>query len=367
MWQYDESFVTVTVGPTLHQSYTDAGRAAASDSGYDVWPSRVMANIYQNNLSPNTALAKVNGELRTALGLYPSPPSRDQIINVNGSFCNLYDSDGIPIFDAFIDYLILNNPTKALDWVTKLKNNNATHINLDISGDYNENLGWAPRYPIPGSDWTQKLDEFSTILNYVIKAGFVPIVHLAADGQEYDSNGMTYGWDWGMQNIPKIINALSSFVPYCLWTPSWDGGFPNWTKDQTVQMLKLMRSVLGANACIAAEFAGPGTIGYCHMGNGSADWNNNQLDILDAFFVELLSYPADPVGVSQVATRLLGSLSENCPHTPYYLNGQKSVGIIFFETVAYQFIRKQLNEDDVRNTNLVGSNYGFRLFGNGTI
>jgi hypothetical protein len=297
-----------------------------------------------------------------------SQPSRDKIVNVKANFCNLRDAEDIPIFDPFIDWLITNNPNKAADWVFRLKDADTTHINLDISGDYAENLGWSDRYPIPGTDWTHNLDGFKRILDYVLNRNFIPIIHLAADGQGFDPVGLTYGWQWGMNNVPHIIYELRDYIPLALWNTGWDGCFPNWTPDQICRFLIMMRANLGEHGQIATEFGGPGTVGYSHLGNGGSDWYLPGMIEVDSFFIELNTYPPDNEGVSQTATRLLGPDSLHCPHEPYYLAQPRPRGpmaIIMFETCAYQAIRKQITPLNARQTGNQTAFFGFKQFGNG--
>src|SRR5260370_27592887 len=130
-----------------------------------------------------------------------SKPTRDQIINVKTDFANLRDNDDIPIFTPFILTLLQNNPGKAEDWLNLLSDD--THISLSISYDYNENLGWAPRYPIDGFDFTSNLSLFKNLVKQIISRGKIPDISLACDGQGIDPNGGTKGWQWGMNNIPR--------------------------------------------------------------------------------------------------------------------------------------------------------------------
>jgi hypothetical protein len=362
---YDESQV-ISFEQDVQAGYVKAGTPInPNDPSYVVWVGRMQYDAVE--LGYAVSRQRHLNELYVQLGLtplFPNPPSRSQIINVKANFCNLRDADDIPIYDGFIDTLITANPPKANDWASRLLAAGSTHITLDISGDYNENLNWAPRYPIPGHDWTNDLSGFSGVLDWCITKGFIPLVKLAADGQTYDPGGLTYGWQWGMNNIPGIISHLSKYIPYCLWSTGWDGCFPNWSKDQTVQFLRMLKAI-DPNINISTEFAGPGSVGYCHMGNGGADWNNNQLDLLDAFEIEVMTYPGNEVGISQTATRLLGPGTKNAPITPYYLNGQKEVGIVYFETCAYQAIRKQITPADAIVAANQGAKYGFTNFGNG--
>lgn len=296
-------------------------------------------------------------------------PTREQIINVHANFCNLRDADDIPIFECMIASLLVNgNEGKARDWFTRLEQAGSTHITINLSGDYNENLGWISRYPITGIDFTNRLSDFSSILDRIEQEGFIPFIKLAFDGQSYDPNGLTYGWQWGMDNIDRIANGLSKHIELALFSTGYDGCYAVWSPDQLIQMLRKMRSVLGNKACIDTETNGPGFVSYCHLGNGAADWHNNQLDIVDHFSLEMAPiYPNIQMdAIAEAATRLLGPAAKNCPQTPYYLEGlDKTIAIDFFETVAYQAIRKQVSPDNARSFADAGAYYGFSVFGNG--
>lgn len=302
--------------------------------------------------------------------------SRDRaaIIHVTGNFCNLFDADGIPIFDAFVDWLYYNNKSKANDWMSRLTAAGTIHWNLDLSGDYNENLGWAPRYPIPGTDWTKDLDGLSLVIEWLLSHNKIVKLNLATDGQAYDPNGLTYGWYWAMQNLPGILHILRSrFSKSILWCTGWDGCFPNHSPSQTLQLLRMLRSVLGDDEQISTEFNGPGGISYCHMGGGAADWHNDslgnqQLNILDAFLIET-SVPPNQVGFQQTYARLLGPAKRNIEPDndgPYFLEElTKEIAIVDFENIAFQISRKQANESDVEAMANANAYYGVSLFGNG--
>lgn len=296
-------------------------------------------------------------------------PSRDQIVNVKANLCNLRDADDIPIFDIFIATLIRNGDyQKANDWIARLKAA-GTHINLAISYNYAEPLGWINQYPISGYDFTNDIFSFSMVLDYVIQRGLIPIVKLATDGLVYDPVGWTYGWQWGIDNLPFILPKLGKYWEYCLWSTGFDGCFPTWSPDQLLQMIRLMRAILGESNCIDTEFSGPAgeTWCYTHLGNGAADWTKDKLGILDHFSLEALTCPVDTgEGLNQVATRLLGPKCLIGPTSPYYLIMlDKYIGIDFYETNAYTSIRKQSTPQQAINLAAQGKGYGFSVFGNG--
>src|SRR5580765_7248122 len=180
-------------------------------------------------------------------------PSRDRIINVKANLCNLYDAYDNPIFEPMINWLVLNDRNHADDWITRALQAKSTHYNVAIACNYRNN-------PIPGMDLTQDLGTFSIIIDYIKSKGLIPIVKLAFDGQGFDHNGLTYGWQWGMDNIERIANGLSKHISSVLWSTGFDGCFPDWTPGQTIAMLRKMRAVLGASAQIDTEFAGPASM-----------------------------------------------------------------------------------------------------------
>lgn len=307
--------------------------------------------------------------------VFPNPPSRSQIIHISDNFCNLRDNDDWPIDEGFIDDLITSNPEKAQDWITRAKNAKGTHYDLAISGNYNENLGWINQYPIPGHDWTHDLSGFARVLDYVIMQGFIPHIHLAGDGQTpssggySDPNGWTYGWKWSMDNLPRIIGEdLKKYIKYCLWCSGYDGCFPDWSRQQMIDWMKMMKSI-DPDIQISTEFAGPGSVSYSHMGNGSSDWTPDTLGMLDAFLIELQNIPPNSEGVQQTAARLLGPKKKNIEPKndgPYYLAGlDKDIGICLYESNAFQSIRKQIMPADAVKVSQFCANFGFSDFGNG--
>lgn len=298
--------------------------------------------------------------------------TKQQICNVKANFCNTFDSLDVPIFEDFIDYLVLTDQNRAKEWISILKFAGSTHITLALSGDYAENLGWAPRYPISGSDFTQDLSTFLEIIDWVVdNSGFIPIIKLAGDGQGYDRVGWTYGWQWLMDNMERIINGLDKYRTQALWSSGYDGCFPNWSPEQTIQYIQKLRSLVGEDGCIDTEFGNE----YCHMGNGAADWSDDKLGGLDTFSVELVPAPnnltqLDVNGPQQIAARLLGPAKRNIDPKndgPYYLQNttNKNITMCIFETVALPISRKwSTPQDAIDIANKIAS-YGFTSFGNG--
>lgn len=354
----DETFKTIAQGITNNDGYVL----------FNFVPVNIKVNIfiwgpgYQNNTF-DLQLGDSNQNYSVTLTPSFSKPSRERIINVKANLCNLYDANNNPIFEVMINWLILNYETRANDWITRAKNAGSTHYNVAIAANYRNN-------PVPGMDFTQDLGTFSKIIDWVKGKGLIPIVKLAFDGQGFDPVGLTYGWQWGMDNIERISNGLSKHNDSVLWSTGFDGCFPNWSPQQTIDMLRKMRAVLGSKAQIDTEFSGPAseTWSYTHLGNGAADWTSDKLGILDHFSLEAQRFPIDvTVGLPQIGTRLLGPAAINCPPGPYYLASlDKYVAIDIYETVATWFYNGALaSSQDAINAANAAKALGFTVFGNG--
>jgi hypothetical protein len=356
--------------PNLSGAPVLLAQGITNNDGYVLFnyvPNNMKVDVY--TFSPGhknyvQAIQLGSSNINYPISLTPSfnKPSRERIINVMANLCNLYDADNQPIFEPMINALILYDESKANDWIARAKRAGSTHYNLAIACNYRNN-------PVPGMDFTQDLGTFSRIIDWIKLQGLIPIIKLAFDGQNYDPNGLTYGWQWGMNNVERIANGLSKHVDSCLWSTGFDGCFPNWSPDQTIKMLRRMRDVFGTKAQLDTEFAGPpGGWGYIHLGNGAADWAKDKLGILDHFSLEAEEYPINTgEPAQQIATRLLGP---NCligPQTPYYLASlDKEVAIDVYETVATWFYNGGIAQpQDAVNAANEMKKYGFKCFGNG--
>ena len=325
-------------------------------------------------------------------GVFPPPPSRAQVVNVRADFANLRDAKDRPMFTPFIFSLMDDCESGSADacgdvedWIARLKAQGDTHIAVNLSADYGENLGWAPRYPIHGFDLTQRVPTLRLYLERLIRRGFIPILFLSCDGHTSDPNGgyndpvgWSYGLPWCQAHLPSIIGELRTgrdLAPYILWIGGWDGCFPDWSPDQTNAFHTFLRGLVGADGNIATEFGN----GYVHMGNGGSDWYQPGLDQVDVFFMELPTNVLDPsvqCGVQQVAARMLGPTKTFTPGPPcdstsppfYLAEPRPSRGplvVVAWEYAAYLATRKQIDPETARSQGDYLYSLGFRLLGNG--
>lgn len=107
-WSYDESWVNGRVGPTFFDLYAKYGRKVGDDPGYAVWPSRVLADIYQSHMAPEESLGKHAHECEAILaGSAPQPipdpgpaPAPLPFAPFRGAFCIPNALPGIPYGDG---------------------------------------------------------------------------------------------------------------------------------------------------------------------------------------------------------------------------------------------------------------------------
>jgi hypothetical protein len=323
----------------------------------------------------------------------PPPPARASVIDVHADFANLRDRKDRPMFTPFIFSLMddcdggdADACADVEDWIGRLKAEGDTHIAVSLSGDYGENLGWAPRYPIHGLDLTKRVPTLKGFLQRLIRRGFIPILFLGCDGHASDPGGgyndpvgWSYGLPWCEANLPSIIGALRGggldLAPYLLWIGGWDGCFPDWSPDQTNQFHTFLRSVVGNDGNIATEFGN----GYIHMGGGGGDWYQPGLDEVDVFFIEFATDILDPsvqCGVQQVAARMLGPNKTFTPdpscdsaNPPWYLPPPRAprgpLSVVAWEYAAYRATRKETDPANARQQGAYLYSLGFRQLGNG--
>ena len=326
------------------------------------------------------------------LGPFPPTPSREQVVNVRADFANLRDAKDRPMFTPFIFSLMddcdggnADACADVEDWLARLKAQGDTHIAVNLSADYSESLGWAPRYPIHGLDLSKRVPTLRTFLERLIRRGFIPILFLSCDGHASDPNGgyndpagWTFGVPWCQAHLPDIIGELRSgrdLAPYILWIGGWDGCFPDWSPEQTSAFHTFLRGLVGPDANIATEFGN----GYIHMGNGGSDWYTPGLDQVDVFFIEFPINVLDPnvqCAVQQVAARMLGPAKTFTPsapcdttNPPFYLAPPRSprgpLVVVAWEYAAYLATRKQIDPETARAQADYLYSLGFRLLGNG--
>jgi len=336
----------------------------------------VYANGYKTYLQPvnlgnanQNLIVGGNSSSPNDINLPPlsfSKPSRERILNVKANLCNILDAQSLPIFESFASTLFFEDRNRLNDWISRLKDNGSTHITTELSGDYDTYLDWlGGRYPIVGLDFMNNIDGFRRWLDYLFSVDLIPIIKSGCDGQGYSPSGKTYGCQWGLDNLPRIYNQLSSYKDMCLWSTSWVGGFPDWSPKQTIDFIHMMRSSLGENACLDAEFGASSTesISYCHMGNGAADWTDDKLGDLDSFSVELQTFPQTSEEIEEQINGMI-QVYQRIGLNGSYLHNDKT-HTHMYETTAYWSIRKYCDQAQNQTISTRAARTGYATFGNG--
>ncbi len=323
----------------------------------------------------------------------PSPGSRDAACMVNCSMQGLTVTTGqygnLPYYEAIISWL---NAADRQACYTAKKAIGNTHCGIVLSGQY-ASSGQAYTN-IPGKDLSQDLGTLSTLIIEIITAGFVPILFLAGDGigagpGYNDPLGWTYGWQWLMNNLGRVVAALQTssngdLTNQILFSPGFDGVFYGWGVPGEVPDLQpsrvqqfgaLFRSLL-PNGYLAIEHG----IGTIPVGGGPADYNAGgpmrNYDVILSEFDPWAGLHVDSCW--QVAGRLLGPAwrrpppsdmpPADDPNPPFYLQAGTPRGQYYtcgFEFDTYNWVRNKVSAADVVNHRqyLQSLGYSSRILG----
>jgi hypothetical protein len=267
-------------------------------------------------------------------------------------------------------------PTRQLIYAAKHARGD-THCGLQLSGAYREPNQFYQNFP--GVDWTNDLAGFHAMLEEIIQAGFFPWIPLAGDGLTPDAEGKTYGYSWLMNNLQRIVDAIRDLVPYCLFSPGYDGiigydertqSFGPWTPMLVDDYLVTLRAI--APNCYSSIEPSAGPL------NGTLPKfiSPAAYDALDAILNETTNPPNSDV-TWQGAARLLGPAyvrpadqpSGDDPGAPFGPNDSRwscrvptSRGPIYgcaFEWATYDFVRGHITpaQVDHQRAYLLGCGY----------
>lgn len=330
--------------------------------------------------SPVT-LAGASVEVDAALIPFRRPvPSRDRVCSVTLSFQGLTVETAqfgtLPWFEGTITSFA-SYDRQAIYAAKRAAGD--THCGIDISWNYAE-----PGQPygsgnlVPPCDLTQDLATFRSLVREIINAGFVPLVELAGDGESNpnggynDPIGWTYGYQWLMDNLPRILEALRAEIPYCLFCPGYDGVFYGWepSNEKLPAFGRLFRE-LAPNGYLAIEH----NTGHIPIGNGPSDWTvNGPMSTYDVVLSEFDNWPATGDPTWQVATRLLQDYvrppdqpaTDDPPPHPWYLAPGNPRGPYYacaFEYAEYAWVRGQLTAAQVADARAYYRSLGYQYVG----
>ncbi len=232
----------------------------------------------------------------------PAPPSRDQLCGVKCSFQGLTvvteQYGTLPWFEPALGWLALQSDRNAVYDVKAAAGD--THVNIALSGSYNEpHQAYAD---IPGRDFSNDLSALRALITEAICAGaargvpngFRILLALAGDGMSPDPVGLTYGFDWLMQNFARVWQSLKSdgpdLTPWILPMPGYDGVVPAWQPFTCVNAyVQMARGVVGPDAALALELSA----GYNSWSGEANDWDTPDGQMFDVILSEF-PYPMGP-------------------------------------------------------------------------
>jgi hypothetical protein len=289
-------------------------------------------------------------------GPLPPIPTRDRVCALKTSLQGLtYQTTQYGPIPAWF-YAMLNDVDKKIARAAH-KAAGDTHIPISISAAYREPGTLWPDALKEGYDYTQNLDGFRAILIEVIRDHLLIDLPLAGDGMgagpDYnDPVGKSYGYQWLMANLPRIIAALKGdgttakpdLTPYIIFRPGWDGVFYGWgvqgevpdqQPDRVRKFGELFRRLLPAGY-LAIEHT-PGNI---PCGEGGKDYASGGLmRNFDTILSEFNTVHEDSCW--QVVARMVPHYtrpsdqpSGDDPHPPFYLAPGTDRGPYFY--VAFE-------------------------------
>lgn len=176
----------------------------------------------------------------------PAIPTREQVCSLRTSLQGLtYHTTQFGPIPAWF-YAALVPADRAIARVAHRAAGD-THIIVPISEAYRESGTLWPEELKQGYDYTSDLDALRAILTEVISDGFFVDLPLAGDGLSTgtgynDPVGRTYGYEWLLSNLTRIITSLRGdgtperpdLTPYILFRPGWDAVFYGWGRPGEV-------------------------------------------------------------------------------------------------------------------------------------
>lgn len=267
-----------------------------------------------------------------------------------------------------------------------------THIILPISEAYREPGTLWPDALKEGYDWTADLETLRNMCIETISEGFFIDMPLAGDGLSTgtgynDPVGRTYGYEWLMVNLERIIRALHGddtpqrpdLTPYILFRPGWDAVFYGWGRAGEVPDQQPTRvnafGTLFRKLLPTGHLAIEHTPGNIPCGEGGTDYAPGGLmrnyDTILSEFNTVHEDSCWQIVARMVATyhRPFDQPAGDDPHPPFYLAPGTDRGPYFYVAFeptqggAYEWARGRCTLADVNATRDYLRSLGCRLTG----
>lgn len=331
---YDEAEVIAFVKEIESLLPNDLGRLAVNTA-------RMQADATGQGGNPPmgyaASRAKHLREFKQELGIalpFPPAPSRDQVLGATIGF------QGLTAHTAqYGDFPMFGPETTTLDdadldrYSADILSQGFKGGEIAVSWQYAE-----PGFlmPVPGRDLSNDLQELTRRVARMLRNGLTIVgVFLAGDGRSRPKNqdgsypyndpvGHTYGYEWLMDNLERIVLAFrdsadGDLLPYVVFCPGYDGVFYGWGNNgepgpdlqpqRVIDFGRKFRAIVGPrkDAYLAIEH----TTGTIPIGGGEADWATggplDAFDLLLSEFNDPITPPPPPGGgqVWQVVARCI--------------------------------------------------------------
>lgn len=308
--------------------------------------------------------------LESAGGVFPNYPTRDQVCDV---FCGF---QGISILtkqygwiQAFGPECGALNDEDTISYCQQMREFGFTHVEFAISWRYDE-----PDfdYPVPGMDLAYNLQEVARRLDLIIRQGMFIKFSMSGDGLsinddpqqgEYnDPQGWTYGFQWAMNNLQRVLDGLSDYqghdlTRFCAFVPGYDGVFYGWGKNGEVPDLQPQRVIDFGNHFRQIKPNGNLLIhhstGKIPVGESGKDWTTGgPLDAYDGLMSEYDPFNLHSDNTWQIVGRCANPYirppdqpAGDDPHPPYIIEpcsrGKRFYNM--YELLTYRWVRKQVS------------------------
>ena len=209
-------------------------------------------------------------------------------------------------------------------------------------------------YPEPGNPYTNyqcpnygaDMASLIPLVEEVITAGFIPALFMQED--QPSSTALVQA------AAQALAAATPNLNPYVIYSPGYDGVFPEWSPANISAWASLARAA-GA-LYLAIEF----DAGEIPLGNGPADYApGGAMTNFDTLLGEFDNWPALGDREFQILGRLLGPAyvrppqqpAGDDPHPPFYLGTPSPRGpycVVAFEYATYDWVRGNLTAAQVQ-------------------
>ncbi len=372
---------------TNADGYTDPPPAIPAVSGYI----KVLATGYSPAIYPITLddqnqeihLGAPGGQPNTIhlppLSFKSAPimePTREQVCNIYCGFQGIsiltQQFGWIPAFGPECGSL---NDTDCISYCQQMKRLGFTHVEFDISWQYDEP---SYSYPVPGLDLAYNLSEVCRRCNLIINQGMMIKFALAGDGMSVNSNpgpeqyndpfGWTYGFQWLMNNIERILIELKNYpvrdlTKWIIFVPGYDGVFYGWSINGEVPDLQPQRVIDFGNkfrSILPKGYLGlEHSTGKIPVGEDGLDWKTNgPLDSYDTCLSEFDPFNLHSDNTWQIVARLTRPYNRpsdqpngDDPNPPYIIEdcSRGPRFYIMYELLTYLWVRNLVSIEECNN------------------